>query len=286
MKRKYDLCMWTKNGQRWLKEVLQRIDQVIPPENVNQKILVDDHSVDRTVEIAKDFNWTIYNNPSTGISSGANEALRHVETDAFISFEQDLLLHREWFEKVPQHLQKQNVVVASGIRFDTVQGVDALWKWRIMRDKNLGRSIKPYSFGMSLDNTVYKTKFIKALGGFPKLKINLGFDVVLANFVHHAGKHWIVDHRVASKHLRKNLGEILQHVKMNAQGGYYISSFIKKEIGHKQHSKFHISSKTMLCIPIGIYMAIKMKQPKLAYIAPLHKFYWTKGIIKSGGFYV
>ena len=95
-----DVCMWTKNGEKWLTPVLRRIDEVIPSENINQKILVDDHSVDRTVEIAKDFNWKVYENPSTGISAGANEALRHVKTDIFASFEQDLFLAENWFDLV------------------------------------------------------------------------------------------------------------------------------------------------------------------------------------------
>jgi glycosyltransferase involved in cell wall biosynthesis len=86
LKMKFDLVMWTKNGEKLLSSVLDRIDSVIPYECVNQKILVDDHSNDRTVEIARDFNWTVYENPSTGISAGANEALRRVKSPLFISF--------------------------------------------------------------------------------------------------------------------------------------------------------------------------------------------------------
>lgn len=76
-KPKLDLVMWTKNGEKTLPLVLRQIDEVIPKENVNAKILVDDHSVDDTIKIAKDFNWQVYENPATGIPSGANEALRH-----------------------------------------------------------------------------------------------------------------------------------------------------------------------------------------------------------------
>jgi glycosyltransferase involved in cell wall biosynthesis len=86
LKMKFDLVMWTKNGEKLLSSVLDRIDSIIPYECVNQKILVDDHSNDRTVEIARDFNWTVYENPSTGISAGANEALRRVKSPLFISF--------------------------------------------------------------------------------------------------------------------------------------------------------------------------------------------------------
>ncbi len=50
---KVDLVMWAKNGASCLPEVLSRIDRVIPHENMCHKILVDDHSTDRTVEIAR-----------------------------------------------------------------------------------------------------------------------------------------------------------------------------------------------------------------------------------------
>jgi glycosyltransferase involved in cell wall biosynthesis len=76
-----DLVMWTRNGAETLPKVLRRIDEVVPKEVVCHKILVDDHSVDDTTEIAKEFNWQVYPNPKTGISSGANEALRHIDTE-------------------------------------------------------------------------------------------------------------------------------------------------------------------------------------------------------------
>jgi len=50
---KVDLVMSTKNGEGSLPQVLKRIDEAFPYENINQKILVDDHSTDKTVFIAK-----------------------------------------------------------------------------------------------------------------------------------------------------------------------------------------------------------------------------------------
>jgi hypothetical protein len=76
---KVDLVMWTKNGTEYLPIVLKPIDEIIPHENVCHKILVDDNSSDNTAKIAKDFNWTVYQNPYGGIPIGADEALRHVD---------------------------------------------------------------------------------------------------------------------------------------------------------------------------------------------------------------
>lgn len=41
---KVDLVMWAKNGGSFLPKVLGRIEEVIPHEKIEQKILVDDHS--------------------------------------------------------------------------------------------------------------------------------------------------------------------------------------------------------------------------------------------------
>ena len=94
---KADLVMWAKNGERFLPRVLKRIEELIPHEEINQKILVDDHSTDNTVKIAKQFNWSVYTNPSTGIPSGAKEA-------------------KAWLNKIPKHLLNEKVAAASDIR--------------------------------------------------------------------------------------------------------------------------------------------------------------------------
>ena len=81
------------------------------------KLIVDDRSSDNTREIAKACGWTVTLNEGNGISDGANTALRHVESDLFESFEQDLLLALDWWNKIPAYLLDSNVTVASGMRF-------------------------------------------------------------------------------------------------------------------------------------------------------------------------
>jgi glycosyltransferase involved in cell wall biosynthesis len=82
-----------------LPKVLKRIDEVIPKNVVHRKILVDDHSIDKTVSIAKQFGWSVYLNPEGGTPSGVKEALEHVDCDFFVSVEQDVILAKNWWEK-------------------------------------------------------------------------------------------------------------------------------------------------------------------------------------------
>ena len=76
-----DLVMWTKNGARTLPAVLKRINEVVPQDFVNQKIVVDDGSSDGTHHIASSFGWQVIPNNGHGISDGANTALKEVTSD-------------------------------------------------------------------------------------------------------------------------------------------------------------------------------------------------------------
>jgi len=97
---KMDLVMWTKNGEKTLLAVFNRISLVIPSENVGNRIVVDDASVDRTRRIARLFGWQVVDNEGKGISDGANTALKYVETEYFASFEQDVLLNLAWWDRI------------------------------------------------------------------------------------------------------------------------------------------------------------------------------------------
>jgi glycosyltransferase involved in cell wall biosynthesis len=97
---KLDLVMWTKNGEPNLYAVLKRLNQVIPKDFINRKIIVDDNSVDSTKAIATFCGWEVHRNKGAGISDGANTALGLVESDYFCSFEQDVILAKDWWSNV------------------------------------------------------------------------------------------------------------------------------------------------------------------------------------------
>lgn len=283
---KVDLVMWTKNGEEHLAEVLERIDNVIPCEHVHRKILVDDGSTDKTVEIAKSFGWETYLNPKGGISSGANEALSHVDCDYFASFEQDLLLAREWWQKIPPYLSDSKVAIASGIRIckgsafglETFSKVEefAFERYRKGQDTG-GFDLDKFLYGKTIDNTIYKTAVMRKLGGFPKLEATAGVDNLLAYQVHLAGYKWIVDYSVRSDHLRKSFREELNHRFWYGT----CADAISKAFGLPYASlKRQI---LRLCFsPIrGFQVGITKRDLKATYVYPLIRFYVIRGIVHS-----
>jgi glycosyltransferase involved in cell wall biosynthesis len=276
VKEKFDLVMWTKNGGETLSLVLARIAQVIPDASVNHRIIVDDHSTDNTREIAKAFGWEVIFNEGKGISDGANTALKHVETECFISFEQDLLLARDWWRKVPPYLSSSNVALASGVRFVYYPPVlKKLQEFTAANYKNEEKEGQFFPYVKTLDNTIYKTSIIRQLGGFPKLPVSAGVDHVLAQRVHSAGYKWKVDYDVKSIHLRTGLKDEIAH-------NYWYGACADE----LESSLFKRPAKTRALIlrfmfsPVrGLQIAVKTNAPQALYIYPLLRLAFLRGVL-------
>lgn len=194
---KLDVCMWGKDGAKYLPVVFKRIDDVIPAENIKNKIFVDDSSRDSTVEIAKEFGWTVYKNAEGFVAGGTREALRHVETEFFVSVEQDIILARDWFDKIPMHIiDDTNVIIAQGIRVPTNPILKSIAEFRAREDRK--------QLGYTLDNNIYRTALLQVLGGFPN-RCPIFVDQQLWKVIRRTKYEWVVDETVVSDHIRESL---------------------------------------------------------------------------------
>ena len=273
---KVDLVMWAKDGSRTLPFVLRRIDEVIPEDVVNQRVLVDDDSVDDTREIAKSFGWQVFSNEGKGISSGANTALKHVTSDFFVSFEQDLLLARDWWEKIPRLLEDERVAVASGVRVPNhPEALRKLQEYITERYQRREKEAESFLYGKTLDNTIYKTDVIRRLDGFPKLSVSVGVDNVLAQRIHLSGYRWKVDYDVKSTHLRTGLKDELAH--------YYwygtCASGLEQILFNKPVNLKGVILSAFFSPIRGLDVAIKKNAPQVVYIYPLVRFNILRGIL-------
>ena len=288
---KVDLVMWTKNGAQTLPAVLQRINDVIPKEFINEKIIVDDASTDNTPHIASSLGWLVIPNKGHGISDGANTALEHVRSDFFVSFEQDLLLAPDWWRKIPSLLENSGVAAASGMRFaDKPLGVKKMQQYvgkKYRGEANLAswlrsRDMSAFTLGKTLDNTIYKTKMIRALGGFPKLRVNAGVETTLAYKIDASGYKWIVDYNVQSVHLRKGLRQELNHQYWYGTQLYEIWRKIGEETNKPPPvTRLGVIRRFFMSPFTGLFMAFQTREPSIVYIHPLSKFYYMKGLLQA-----
>lgn len=249
MDRKVDIVMWAKNGERFLPSVLNRIDQVIPYENINQKILVDDHSTDKTREIARDFNWTVYHNPKSGIPSGANEALRHVESEFFVSIEQDIILAKNWWERIPPYMDDSRVAVAQGFRMSTNPTLRKLEEYEWSR--------RQIGWFYSIDNNIFRTKVMRQLGGFPTSHPTYCDSILKTKIAKETPYKWIVDKTVVSKHIRESVRNYIEHER-SVHARFFAS----------EHSVLKILRLFATSPARGLVIALRKREPSLFWIYP------------------
>ena len=129
---KIDLIMWTYNSAKLLPTVLKRINEVIPEEAVNKKIVSDDHSTDQTAKIARQLGWEVHLNRGRGLQANKQNALSLVSTPTFACFEHDVLLSRSWWRRASQTIRDPHVGVVQGIRLSTeprLRKLDAYEIW-------------------------------------------------------------------------------------------------------------------------------------------------------------
>jgi len=287
---KLDLVMWTKNGEKTLGPVLNRINHVIPRNNVEKRIIVDDASEDDTRRIARAHGWQVVDNEGSGISDGANTALKHVDSDHFISFEQDLLLVKDWWPKIPSHLEKPNVVVASGIRYSNNPYTQKLQEYTMERYKNWqsglpsylrseARSRSAFMWGKTLDNTIYKTQVMQEIGGFPKLDAPAGVDPVLCYRLCKSGYEWVVDYNVVSTHLKSGLRNELRSQLFYGS----CSDAISREIPYLQVRLFEQITRFLYSPLASLHVAFVKRCPYVLFAYPLIRLSFLRGIFSSRG---
>ena len=268
--------MWTKNGGRFLPLVLRRIEEVIPSEEIGQRILVDDHSSDDSRKVAVDFNWDVYPNPTGFISGGSNEALRHVNSEFFISFEQDVVLASNWWDRIPQHMEDEEVAVAQGVRFPTDPILKVLEMEPHMDKRRLENQthLRIPDYFWSIDNNIFRTKVVRSLGGFPTFE-PLAVDYFFMKTLEAKTNYrWVVDPNVISQHIRT--GGIREHFEHE----YRFLVMTKKPLDIDKVPELRML-RIVLTSPLrGLQIAVRKRYPQFFILYPYIRLLHFKGYIQ------
>lgn len=270
--------MWSKHGAKL--NVLKQVNKVIPNHMVNQRIVVIDSYSDlnnKAIQDFKDNGWSISLNKGQGISGAANTALNLVTSNFFVSFEDDLILNKDWWNVIPNAFQDNKVVASSGFRLPSKpKFLRKLQEYSM--EKYRRESAKPlFLYGKNLDNTLYRTSAIREVGGFPVLTISPGVDNVLAVTIHEKGYVWKVNFNIISTHLRKGFWHEVKQ--------YWWYGKCYKEL--KRHLKDRGASLTSIFIrtlfsPIrGLLVAWKKKSPLIVFAYPIIRLTILFGVCYS-----
>lgn len=252
-----DLVMWTLNGQSTLPACLRSIEKAVPKKHVDQKIVVDGHSIDNTQQICREHGWTVIDADKLGIPYQANQALSMVETEYYVSFEQDIRLHPNWFNTITRHLQDKQVAVAQGVRVATNP---------TMRHIELD-SLHNQTRYTSLDNTIYHTKTIKQLGGYnPKYPLSTDRD--LQDRVRNAGYKWIEDRTIISDHMKHSIKQYVRKIYHDAK----ICKYTKDHIPFKKIARLFVTSPFR-----ASFITLKTRNPLVMFAYPYLRLQFLRG---------
>jgi glycosyltransferase involved in cell wall biosynthesis len=248
-----DVVMWTLNGEKTLRKTLASIDQTIPKKCMNQKIIIDGGSTDKTVEICEKFGWKVIPAKKRGIPYQANQALDEVETEFYASFEQDIQLTPLWHSKVIAHFKNPQVAVAQGMRFCVNPILKNIEKYGINENSKY----------MSLDNTIYRTAIMK------KMRYNEQFlfavDRDLQQRIEKQNYKWVIDRTVVSEHLKESIREYARKTRRDVR----ICRYVQNDVGFNQLVKMFLFSPLR-----GLAIAMKMQCPHAFFVYPYLRLQW------------
>ena len=179
------------------------------------------------------------------------------------------------------YLRHPKIVVASGLRFPSYPAelgkLEEYFAERYQRRARGARGSDADNYGKTLDNTAYKTDSIRQLGGFPKPPIPAGVDTILNHKINSIRLTWMVDYTVRSAHLREGLRDELKH--------YYLYATCIDVLAQIQTGKplsLRNSYRLLLLSPFrGFDIALEKKTPQIAYIYPLMRLAYLRGIVAS-----
>jgi glycosyltransferase involved in cell wall biosynthesis len=170
----FDVCMCTCSSSAHLQEVLMRIADIIPSSAINKKFIVDDFSIDNTIEIAEKSGWIVYRNKIKGLKNAQKYAISLISTSYYAMFQHDILLAENWFSVIPNKVINGKFDGLNGIRNRNIKGFREIDQY-----DNAHRSI------ISEDNSFYSA--------IPR------------------GKRYFVNKNVVSIHIRDSVLKSLKH---------------------------------------------------------------------------
>ncbi|MBI1936194.1 glycosyltransferase [Candidatus Woesearchaeota archaeon] len=142
MPRTISLCMITKNEERYLGQCLNSVKEII-----DEIIIADTGSTDKTKEIAKNFNAKIFDFKwSDDFSAARNESLRHATKDWILVLDADEVIEKNDLDKIKK--LAENPEDFAGFQLEQRSYINNFFEGAVKNDSEF-ELVKEYPFYIS-----------------------------------------------------------------------------------------------------------------------------------------
>ena len=267
------LCMITKNEEKYLEQCLNSVKDF-----VDEIIVVDTGSTDRTKEIAKKFNAKIYDFKWVDdFSAARNESLKHATKDWILVLDADEIIDKEDLDKIKNIVQNEGNFV--GFKLEQRSYINNYFEGALENKSDFGL-IKQYPFYISnflvrmlKNNLSIKFKHrVHELAEDYMEKHDLKYkktDIILHHFGSLKGEETVKEKAEQySKIILKQLEENPESARYNYQAGrmYVGNGDLSKALEHfKKAAKAEPSYKLVFSEIAKIYLQMNDKNRAIEY---------------------
>ncbi|MDH7477217.1 MAG: hypothetical protein QHH17_02415, partial [Candidatus Bathyarchaeota archaeon] len=173
--------------------------------------------------------------------------------------EHDVILARDWWEKIPKYMEDEHVAIAQGVRVATHHILRKLDEYIVERKDICEDDL------ISIDNNIYRTSIIRVLG------INLLDHAKVKREIEKKGMKWVVDKTVISDHIRHGIVASINHA-------YKMGLMTRGRLNRLKMFRLFLLSPLR-----AMHITLKKKSPGIIVVYPLIRLAILKAELKRCG---
>jgi len=155
----------TYNEEKFLEKTLKMLCKQTLPRNKYEIIVVDGNSTDKTREIAKKYADKVIIQKTPTVPGARNDAVKIAKYDLIATTDADVLVPKNWLEKIVNNFMDENVVAVCGVDEPRERNLKAILTFKFLR-KIIDYASKINYFCLGSTNTAFRKDMFLKIGGY------------------------------------------------------------------------------------------------------------------------
>ena len=191
------------NAEDTIKECLESI--ISQSYEIDEILLIDDGSNDRSVEIAKEYPVRIISHKENKrLAAARNTAFEEAKNEFVASLDADCVAHHQWLEKLMNGFMSDNIAGVGGRVIERyILGIADRWR-AIHMPQNWGSEFIENPAFLYGSNSVFKKSVINSVGLYNNFLANNYEDVDISKRIYSRGFWLIYNPDAIVEHLRRD----------------------------------------------------------------------------------